>query len=164
MPAKRLLIIGGGISGLAAGCYAQMNGYETEIFEMHNLPGGLCTGWKRQGYTFDGCIHWLVGSNPRSQFHDFWLEIGALQGKTIINHDEYIRVEDRDGRTCVLYSDLNKLEEHLTELSPADQPMIKQLGRIIRRFARFPNMIDTPPGIIWFAGHAQGPENLSLPQ
>lgn len=144
MPAKRLLIIGGGISGLAAGCYAQMNGYETEIFEMHNLPGGLCTGWKRQGYTFDGCIHWLVGSNPRSQFHDFWLEIGALQGKTIINHDEYIRVEDRDGRTCVLYSDLNKLEEHLTELSPADQPMIKQLGRIIRRFARFPNMIDTP--------------------
>jgi phytoene dehydrogenase-like protein len=144
MPSKRLLIIGGGISGLAAGCYAQMNGYETEIFEMHNLPGGLCTGWKRQGYTFDGCIHWLVGSNPRSRFHDFWLEIGAMEGKTFINHDEYIRVEDRYGRNCVLYSDINKLEEHLIELSPADKPMIKELGRIIRRLARFPNMIDTP--------------------
>ncbi len=31
---------------------------------MHNLPGGVCTAWKRGGYTFDGCIHWLMGSGP----------------------------------------------------------------------------------------------------
>jgi phytoene dehydrogenase-like protein len=144
MSDKKLLIIGGGIAGLAAGCYGQMNGYATEIFEMHNLPGGLCTGWKRQGYTFDGCIHWLVGSNPQSRFHDFWQEIGAVEGKTIIDQDEYIRLDDGHGRTCVLYSDVNKLQEHLTALSPVDKPMIKELGRIIRRLARFPNLIDTP--------------------
>ena len=57
---KKTVIIGGEIAGLSAGCYAQMNGYETEIYEMHNLPGGLCTAWQRKGYTFDGCIHWLV--------------------------------------------------------------------------------------------------------
>jgi phytoene dehydrogenase-like protein len=38
-----IIIIGAGIAGLAAGCYAQMNGYQTSIFEMHSLPGGLCT-------------------------------------------------------------------------------------------------------------------------
>ena len=38
-----IIIIGAGISGLAAGCYAQMNGYHTNIFEMHNLPGGFGT-------------------------------------------------------------------------------------------------------------------------
>jgi phytoene dehydrogenase-like protein len=57
-----IIIIGAGISGLAAGCYAQMNRYRTQIFEMHNLPGGLCTAWKRNGYVFDGCIHYLFGS------------------------------------------------------------------------------------------------------
>ncbi|MHB8126674.1 MAG: phytoene desaturase family protein [Desulfitobacteriaceae bacterium] len=144
MANKKLLIIGGGIAGLTAGCYGQMNGYETEIFEMHNLPGGLCTGWKRQGYTFDGCIHWLVGSNPQSRFHDFWMDIGALDGQTIINHDEYIRVVDGQGRTCILYSDLNKLEKHFLELSPVDEPMIRDFIRIVRRFAKFPNLIDTP--------------------
>jgi phytoene dehydrogenase-like protein len=41
-----IIIIGAGIAGLAAGCYAQMNGYQTRIFEMHNLPGGLCTAWQ----------------------------------------------------------------------------------------------------------------------
>jgi len=51
---KSVIIIGAGIAGLAAGCYAQMNGYRSQIFEMHDLPGGLCTAWERRGYVFDG--------------------------------------------------------------------------------------------------------------
>lgn len=37
------IIIGAGFAGLAAGIYAQMNGYRTRIFGMHVRPGGLCT-------------------------------------------------------------------------------------------------------------------------
>lgn len=62
MARDRVIVIGAGIAGLPAGCYGQMNGYATEIFELHTLPGGLCTSWKRKGYTFDGCIQWLVGT------------------------------------------------------------------------------------------------------
>ena len=54
---KSIIIIGAGIAGLSAGCYGQMNGYRTQIFEMGTKPGGLCTSWKRKGYTIDGCIH-----------------------------------------------------------------------------------------------------------
>jgi len=43
-----VLIIGGGMAGLAAGCFSQMSGFQTEILEMHTLPGGLCTAWKRK--------------------------------------------------------------------------------------------------------------------
>ena len=35
---KTIIIIGAGIAGLAAGCYAQMNGYRSQIFELHTLP------------------------------------------------------------------------------------------------------------------------------
>ena len=65
MAEKSLLIIGAGIAGLCAGVYAQQNGYASKIVEMHTLPGGLATAWKRKGYTIDGCIHWLVGSSPK---------------------------------------------------------------------------------------------------
>ncbi len=59
---KSIIIIGAGIAGLSAGCYSQMNGYHTQIFEMDNdRRSGLCTTWKRKGYNIDGCIHWLVG-------------------------------------------------------------------------------------------------------
>ncbi len=60
--AEKIIIIGAGISGLSAGCYARMNGYDAEIYEMDSKPGGLCTAWKRKGYTIDGCIHWLTAS------------------------------------------------------------------------------------------------------
>jgi uncharacterized protein with NAD-binding domain and iron-sulfur cluster len=42
--AKKIIIIGGGMAGLSAGCYGRMNGYDTEIFEMHGMAGGVCTG------------------------------------------------------------------------------------------------------------------------
>ena len=64
---RRVIIIGAGISGLSSGCYMQMNGYNTEIFELHNLPGGLCTSWKRKDFTIGGCIDWLVGSSPEDK-------------------------------------------------------------------------------------------------
>jgi len=38
-----LIIIGGGVAGLTAGCYARMDGYQTKILEMGEHPGGLCT-------------------------------------------------------------------------------------------------------------------------
>ncbi|HEY9594983.1 MAG TPA: FAD/NAD(P)-binding protein, partial [Spirochaetia bacterium] len=87
--AKRIAIIGAGIAGLSAGCYGRMNGYETEIFEMHTAPGGVCAGWVRKGYTFDGCLHWLTGSSPNSVYHPVWKELGALKGKKIIDHEVF---------------------------------------------------------------------------
>ncbi|MBE9067402.1 NAD(P)-binding protein [Leptolyngbya cf. ectocarpi LEGE 11479] len=83
-----MIIIGAGIAGLAAGCYAQMNGYRTKIFELHNQPGGLCTAWQRRGYTFDGCIHYLFGSGPGQPFYQLWQELGAIQGRQFVHHDQ----------------------------------------------------------------------------
>lgn len=48
MEGKKVLIIGAGIAGLSAGSYLKLNGYDTEIFEAHCLPGGVCTSWKRE--------------------------------------------------------------------------------------------------------------------
>jgi len=78
---KSIIVIGAAIAGLSTGCYGQMNGYRTQIFEMHDKPGGVCTSWKRKGYTIDGCIHWLVGFNQDSSFHHIWEEFGAVQGR-----------------------------------------------------------------------------------
>ena len=82
---KSVTIIGAGISGLATGCYLQMNGYDTQIFEMHDKPGGLCAAWERKGYTIDGCIQWLIGSSPNNDFYKLWQELGIIQNKQIIN-------------------------------------------------------------------------------
>jgi phytoene dehydrogenase-like protein len=129
---KSIVIIGGGFAGLAAGIYARLNGYSTQIFEMHTHPGGLCTSWDRKGYTFDGCIHWLVGSSPKSGMHDMWEETGITQGREFINMDEYMRIEDSSGRTLVFYTDIDLLEKHLLEFSPQDEKPIREFIEGIR--------------------------------
>ena len=40
---KKIVIIGGGVAGLSAGIYSQQNGFDTEIIEINNQPGGQCT-------------------------------------------------------------------------------------------------------------------------
>lgn len=75
---KSIIIIGAGMGGLSAGCYGQMNGYNTRIFEMHTLPGGQCASWKRKGDTLDACIHHLFGCSPSSKIYQLWHELGAM--------------------------------------------------------------------------------------
>lgn len=75
---KKVVIIGGGIAGMTAGVLLQKAGFKTEIYEKNALPGGQCTGWKREGYFIDNCIHWLTGTRPGSALHELWKEIGAL--------------------------------------------------------------------------------------
>lgn len=134
---KSIIIIGAGIAGLAAGCYAQMNGYRSQIFELHDIPGGLCTAWERRGYTFDGCIHYLFGSGAGQPFHFIWEELGAVQDRPMANHDEFMRVVSPDGLTFIAYSDPDRLEEHMLELSPRDARRIHEFANGVRRFTKF---------------------------
>jgi phytoene dehydrogenase-like protein len=134
---KSVIIIGAGIAGLAAGCYAQLNGYESHIFELHALPGGLCTSWVRKGFTFDGCIHYLFGSGEGQPFNQVWQELGALPGQGMVNHSELLRVSEPGGPALVVYSDPDRLEQHLLSLSPADHRVIHEFCSGIRSFTRF---------------------------
>ena len=145
MAEKSIVIIGGGIAGLSAGCYARMNGYETRILEMHTIPGGVCTAWKRNGYTIDSCIHWLVGSAPGVNYHELWKEVGAVQSFEMLDLDEYMRFEGSDGKALILYSDVDRLEKHLLELAPEDERAIRSFTKAIRRFSDFDIPVEKAP-------------------
>lgn len=147
MSKRSMIIIGGGLAGLSTGCYAQMNGYQTQIFEMHNLPGGLCTSWKRKGYTFDGCIHYLMGSRT-GVLRRFYEELGAVQGREMIQNEEFLNVESLNGKKLIVYSDLDRLENHLKELSSSDAGVIKEMCNIARLFSRYEMPADKAPELM----------------
>lgn len=132
MTEQTIIIVGGGIAGLSAGCYGRMNGFRTRIFEMHKKPGGLCTSWKRQGYVVNGCIHWLMGSAPGSSFYSMWEELGVVQNMTFVYHEEYGRIEGTDNKKFILYSDIDRLEQHMRELAPEDGRVIDEFIRAVR--------------------------------
>jgi phytoene dehydrogenase-like protein len=130
-----ILIIGGGVAGLSCGCYLQMNGYQTEILEANTVPGGLCVAWDRGPYVFDGCLRWLVGTHPSSSFHRIWNELGAIAGRPILDHEEFLRVEGASGEVLSLSADLDQLERDFKRIAPEDSALIDNLMRAARRCA-----------------------------
>ncbi|WP_190126835.1 phytoene desaturase family protein [Streptomyces inusitatus] len=130
----RVIVIGAGVAGMSTGCYAQMSGMRTRIFEKHVLPGGCCTAWARDGYIFDYCIEWLIGTAPGNEAHQIWRELGALDGKAITHFDMFNRVVDESGRSVTFHNDPDRLERHLLEISPADAKLIRAFCRDLRRF------------------------------
>ncbi|MFW9824099.1 MAG: phytoene desaturase family protein [Candidatus Thorarchaeota archaeon] len=136
---KKIIIIGAGIAGLSAGVYAQKNGYDATIYELHYLPGGMCTAWQRNGFMFEGCMHFLglVGSSPTHMYYHLWNELGALPKIKIYNYDIYHTYRDASGRTLNIYVDADELEQELLNLSPTDAEQIKALCTAIRRYTSY---------------------------
>lgn len=151
MTDRSIIIIGGGIAGLSAGCYARMNGFRARIFEMHKKkPGGLCTAWRRQGYTVNGCIHRLVGSGPAAGFYRMWEELGAVQSRTFVHPEEYCRIEGLDGTTFIVHADIDRLERHMHEIAPGDHAVTDEFITAVRRCTRFDPPWDKAPEVSGF--------------
>ena len=130
---KKITIIGGGIAGLSAGIYAAMNGFDTEIIEMHTIAGGQCTAWDRKKYRFDYCLHWLLGTS-KGAFNDIWKETNVLNDETeIINHDIHSRIYDKDRNEFIIYSDIDRWEEYLFDIAPEDAKVIKRMCNDMRK-------------------------------
>lgn len=142
---KKVSIIGAGIAGLSAGCYLQMNGYDSEIFELHSAPGGLCTSWKIEEFTIDGCIHWLVGSSPNDNFYNLWNELIDMKNVEFIDYEEFMRVEDKGGRSIRVFTDVDKLEKEMLEKAPEDKGLIIDFTNAIRKFSRLSLPIEKAP-------------------
>ncbi len=146
----KVSIIGAGISGLSIGCYLQMNGYETMIFERNSIPGGLCTSWKRGAFTFDGCLHWVLGSDKGSSFYKLWSELLNMNSIEFVNHEVKVAIELKNninkygGKVFQLYTDIDRLESYLLDLGPEDKKPIHRWVRLIRVIQQFdmPPMID----------------------
>ena len=115
-----ILIIGGGVAGLSAGIYAQLNGHQATICEKHKVAGGNLTGWQRGDYHIDNCIHWLTGTNPNTDTYKTWKDLGALGGVEIYQGDT-LYTSEHCGTLLSLHKDLEKTQKQMLDCSPEDK-------------------------------------------
>ncbi|MBR6921081.1 MAG: NAD(P)/FAD-dependent oxidoreductase [Clostridia bacterium] len=132
----KIIIIGGGVAGLCAGIYARLNGYEAVIYEAHKESGGNLTGWQRGPYHIDNCIHWLTGTNKKTETYKMWKETGALSGTDIYGPPSLYTYYE-NGQSVSLFRDIKKFEKQLLSLSPGDEKAIKRLISAVNSAAAF---------------------------
>jgi phytoene dehydrogenase-like protein len=133
-----VLVIGAGVGGLSTACYARMAGHDVRVIEMAGGPGGVCTSWTRNGYTFDGCIHNLAGSSPESPLHEMWKDLGVVPAVRMHAYKQLVELDrPGGGRPVTIHADLEKLREELKRVSPADAKPIDEMIDGAYLFTRF---------------------------
>ena len=135
---RKLLVVGGGIAGLCAAVYARRCGYDVELLEQHDTPGGLATSWSRGPYTFETCLHWLLGSSPASPMHRQWRELFDIDSLQFIYPEEFVRIEGSDGRTLSIYTNVERMQDALLRHSPQDAEAIRDFADSVREFGTLP--------------------------
>ena len=135
---KKVIVVGAGISGLAAGVYAAKSGFDVTILEQHFTFGGLSTSWSRKGYYFEGGMHWLTGSKPGLPMYNVWKnELCALrENNPIENRDPLYTLIDGDKKLS-LYRNEPEMRKALLEYAPEDKKMINKMCNAVKSFSKF---------------------------
>ena len=132
---RKVVVIGAGIAGLCTAVYARKCGYQVEVIEQHDAPGGLATSWRRGEYTFETCLHWLTGTNPE-----------ADDARAMARGVRHRRAHVRPTRTSSSASkastatrsssmpNIDRMEAEFLRRSPQDAGEIKHFASALRRF------------------------------
>jgi phytoene dehydrogenase-like protein len=74
-----------------------------------------------------------------------WEEVGAVQERTMIDHEEYARIEGKDSKILIVYTDIDRLEQHMKELAPEDKDVIEEFTKGIRTCIHFLMPVEKAP-------------------
>lgn len=157
-------IIGAGVAGLSLGILLEKGGIKTTIYERHSRTGGLCCNWTRGRYTFNGCIHWVLGAGKKSGFYDIWKKLLDVQKLDWVLPDERLSLQtpmkDRNGDDRFhLWTDIDKFDEYLLNIAPEDQKVIRKWTGMVRCVREELEMM--PPKGVWtIVKHVLNPLSL----
>jgi phytoene dehydrogenase-like protein len=143
---RKIVIVGGGIAGLCTAVYALKCGYKVEVLEMHDMAGGLATSWRRGRYTFETCLHWLLGSKPGGEMHAQWQEVADIEKLTFVNAEEFVRIDDESGDSLRILTNIDRFEKELLKRAPQDEPAIHEFTHAVRKLAKF-KLLDPSGGL-----------------
>ncbi len=154
---KKITIIGAGITGLSAGINALLKGHQVTIYEKNNFVGGCASGWYREGYYIDNCMHWLTGTNQFTKEFKDWKKVGAITETSNLYQGEYFFKSIKDGNSIAMLYDTKKTRLDMLKLSSEDRVEInkfmdaveemikvnqdhKLIGNIINKILNYPSV------------------------
>ena len=116
---REIIIIGGGLGGLAAGIRLVAKGHHVTILEKRDKPGGKAYTYKTQGFTFDSGPSIVTAP---FMFDDLWREAGRRREDyfTLEECSPYYRIFDHKGSYFEYSSNEQALIRQIRERSPRD--------------------------------------------
>ncbi len=136
----QLIIIGAGLSGLAAGIRAARFGQRTLLLEQHSLPGGLNSYYFRHGHLLETGLHAMTNfarpADKRAPLNRLFRQL-KLSRKRFVTREQFgSEIIFPQNRLC-FSNDLSLLESEVARQFPASSSSFSALIRIMKDFDPF---------------------------
>ncbi|MRR24397.1 FAD-dependent oxidoreductase, partial [bacterium] len=116
MKARKVLIVGAGLGGLATAMRLRRRGYDVEIVEMYRQAGGRLNQLTSGGFTFDMAPTFFSMSY---HFDEFVKDAGIEMPFRFVKIDPLYRVNFRGSdRWYTIYRDLDRLAAQFEDIEP----------------------------------------------
>jgi phytoene desaturase len=116
---RRAIVVGAGFGGLAAAIRLAARGWQVQVLEALDAPGGRAYVWRQDGFTFD------AGPTIVTVPH-FFDELWALAGRrfeddvTLKSLEPFYRIRFDDGSHIDCGADPARMREEVRRFSPGD--------------------------------------------
>ena len=140
MAEYQLIIIGGGLSGIAAGIRAARFGRKTLILEQHTLPGGLNSYYTRQGHLLETGLHAMTNCAGPGDKH---APLNRLFRQLHLSRKQFQLQEQIGseirfcGQSLVFTNDPAVLEDDIARAFPASIDRFRRLKQLIALYDPF---------------------------
>ncbi|RJR16622.1 MAG: NAD(P)/FAD-dependent oxidoreductase [Nitrospiraceae bacterium] len=125
-----VIIIGAGIGGLTCGCYLAKSGMKVLILEQHHKPGGYCTSFRRNGFTFDAGVFSLGGCSDKGNLGKIITDLKLDRFVDLIRLNPSDVIITNDCKIAV-DNDLNKMIHQFQSNFPSESEQIEKLFKFI---------------------------------
>jgi phytoene desaturase len=157
---KKVIIIGSGFGGLAVGCRLAVRGFDVDIYEKRDRPGGKAYVYELNGFKFDGGPG--VISAPYL-FDDLFKITGKHRQDyfDLIPVEPNFRIFNRQGITFDYVKDFDLILTQIDRLSPLDkegyQRFIQSIYGLLQKglvelsakpFNKINDLLEAIPGLI----------------
>jgi phytoene desaturase len=116
---KKIIVIGSGFGGLGTAIRLASKGYQVEIFEKRDKPGGRAYVYEINGFKFDGGP--TIVTAP-FMFDDLWAAAGRKREDyfELVACDPFYRIFDHNGRKFDYNGDEDFILNEIRQRSPQD--------------------------------------------
>ena len=150
MAGNKAIVIGSGFGGLAAAVRRGARGYDVEVIEKLDAPGGRAYVYKQDGFVFDAGPTIITAP---FLFEELW----ALCGKQMADHVDlreimpYYRIRFDDGDHFDYSGDSEAMREQIRRFSPDDIPGYEKFLKASERVygVGFEDLLTVPFPSLW---------------
>ena len=118
-----VIIVGGGIGGLACGCYLAKKNFNVLILEKNSQVGGYCTSFHRRGFRFDSAIHAFGSLRAGGQVDRFLQDFDIDQAQLFVRHNPSDIIFTPDFRVRI-YNEIAETIDEIGRVFPKEKDAI----------------------------------------